>query len=176
MKKYDQIERGSTDEKTEYEIEIDGQKKNIFNLWSITCLIGSIIQLFGSGLSLFDSDGVLSTTEILVGLGCMLSYVNIGRYLEYYSDYSSIFQTIKIALPNVLRYVLGVLPIFFGYLFFGICLFWRSDRFNSTSNAVVSLFAILNGDSIFDTFNDLSGVSFFLGQIYCYVFCLMFIV
>jgi hypothetical protein len=34
----------------------------------------------------------------------------------------------------------------------------------------------LNGDSIFDTFNDLTGVSFFLGQIYCYLFCLMFIV
>jgi len=154
----------------------DEKKKNLFNMWSVVCLIGNILQLFGAGLSILDSDNVLSTTEFLVGIGCMLAFLNIGRYLEFYSDYSSIFETIKKALPNILRYVLGVMPIFLGYIFFGLCLFWRSDRFNSTSQAVVSLFSVLNGDSIFDTFNDLSGISFFIGQLYCYVFCLMFIV
>ena len=101
-------------------IKMKNEKKGFFNMWSVVCLIGNIIQLFGAGLSLFDTDNVLSTTEFLVGFGCMFSYINIGRYLEYYPDYSSIFQTIKKALPNVLRYVLGVLPIFFGYIFFGI--------------------------------------------------------
>lgn len=145
-------------------------------MWSVICLIGNIVQVFGASLSLFDEDNIMTSTEILVGFGCMLSYINIGRYLEYNKDYSTVFSTIQRALPNVLRYLLGVMPIFFGFIFFGICLFWRSERFSSTSSTMISLFSLLNGDSVFDIFMDLSSASFFLGQIYCYIFCLMFIV
>ncbi len=151
-------------------------KKKFFNMWSIISLLGNIVQIFGSVLSLFDSNNTMASTEILVGFGCMLAYINIGRYLEYNREYSTIFATIKRALPNVLRYLLGVMPIFFGFIFFGLCMFWRSERFVSTSSTMITLFSMLNGDSIFDIFNDLTGVSFFVGQIYCYMFCIMFIV
>jgi len=145
-------------------------------MWSILCLVGNIIQIFGAGLSLLDSENVMTSTEVLVGFGCMLAFINIGRYLDYNKDYSTIFSTIQRALPNVLRYLLGVMPIFFGFIFFGLCLFWRSERFVSTSSTMMALFAMLNGDSVFDIFRDLTGVNFFLGQIYCYLFCIMFIV
>ena len=134
------------------------------------------VGLFCAGISLFDSDNVLSSTEILVGFGCFLAYINIGRYLKFYPEYSTIFQTISRALPNVLRYLLGVVPIFFGFLFFGLCMFWRSERFSSPSNTMITLFAILNGDSVMDTFRDLSCFSFVFGQIYCYFFSIIFMV
>ena len=151
-------------------------KKKFFNMWSMISLLANIVQIFGSVLSLFDTNNTMASTEILVGFGCMLAYINIGRYLEYNREYSTIFATIKRALPNVLRYLLGVMPIFFGFIFFGLCMFWRSERFVSTSSTMITLFSMLNGDSIFDIFNDLTGVSFFIGQIYCYMFCIMFIV
>ncbi len=151
-------------------------KLKFFNKWSLICLLGNIIQIFGSSLSLFDNEYVLSSTEILVGFSCMLAYINVGRYLEYNRDYSTIFATIKCAIPNVLRYLLGVMPIFFGFIFFGLCLFWRSERFINTSSTMMTLFAMLNGDSVWDIFHDLSGVSFFIGQMYCYIFCIIFIV
>ena len=145
-------------------------------MWSVICIISNLIQIFGSGISLFDFDNVLSSTEILVGFGCFLAYINIGRYLKFYHDYSTIFETLSKALPNVLRYLLGVFPIFFGFLFLGLCLFWRSERFSSPSNTMITLFALLNGDSVMDTFRDVSGVSFILGQIYCYIFTILFLV
>jgi len=151
-------------------------KSKLFNVWALVCLIGNIVQIFGSGMSLFDTDNIMSSTEVLVGFGCMLSYINVGRYLEYNREYSTIFATISRAMPNVLRYLLGVMPIFFGFIFFGLCLFWRSERFVSTSSTMITLFSMLNGDSVFDIFNDLTGVSFFIGQVYCYIFCIMFIV
>jgi hypothetical protein len=154
----------------------EGNEKYLFNMWPVLCLIGNVIQIFGSALSLFDTDNVMSSTEILVGFGCMLAYINVGRYLEYNKDYSTIFATIKRAMPNVLRYLIGVLPIFAGFIFFGLCLFWRSERFVDTSSTMMTLFAVLNGDSVFDVFHDLSGVSFFIGQLYCYIFCIIFIV
>jgi hypothetical protein len=138
--------------------------------------MGNIIQIFGSCLSLIDTGNIMTSTEVLVGFGCMLAYVNIGRYLEYNKDYSTIYATIKRSLPNVLRYLLGVMPIFFGFIFFGLCLFWKSERFVNTSSTMMTLFAMLNGDSVFDIFNDLTSVNFFIGQLYCYFFCIMFIV
>jgi hypothetical protein len=67
------------------------------------------------------------------------------------------------------------LPIFVGFIFFGLCIFWRSERFVNPSQTMITLFGLINGDGVFDTFNDLSGVSFFLGNVYCYSFCIMFI-
>jgi hypothetical protein len=156
--------------------ELNEGNKKLFNMWSVICLIGNVVQIFGSALSLFDTSNIMSSTEVLVGFGCMLAYINVGRYLEYNRDYSTIFATIKRAMPNVLRYLFGVMPIFFGFIFFGLCLFWRSERFVDTSSTMMTLFAMLNGDSVFDIFHDLSGVSFFLGQLYCYIFCIIFIV
>lgn len=158
------------------ETELNEGNKKLFNMWSVICLIGNVIQIFGSALSLFDTSNIMSSTEVLVGFGCMLAYINVGRYLEYNRDYSTIFATIKRAMPNVLRYLFGVMPIFFGFIFFGLCLFWRSERFVDTSSTMMTLFAMLNGDSVFDIFHDLSGVSFFLGQLYCYTFCIIFVV
>lgn len=152
------------------------EKGKFFNKWSIICLVGNLIQLFGSFLSLLNYQNETASSEMLIGFGCMFAYINIGRYLDYNKDYSTIYATISRALPNVLRYLLGVLPIFFGFIFFGLCLFWRSERFTSTSSTMMTLFAVLNGDSVFDVFNDLAGVSFFLGQVYCYCFCIVFIV
>ena len=152
------------------------QKSKLFNIWALICLVGNVVQIFGSAMNLFDTDNIMSSTEILVGFGCMLAYINVGRYLEYNREYSTIFATISRAMPNVFRYLLGVMPIFFGFIFFGLCLFWRSERFVSTSASMITLFAMLNGDSVFDIFHDLTSVSFFIGQAYCYIFCIMFIV
>lgn len=152
------------------------EKGKFFNKWSLICLVGNLIQIFGCALSLLEYQEINTSSEMLIGFGALFAYINIGRYLDYNKDYSTIYSTISRALPNVLRYLLGVLPIFFGFIFFGLCLFWRSERFSSTSSTMMILFAVLNGDSVFDMFNDLAGVSFFLGQLYSYCFCILFIV
>lgn len=147
-----------------------------FNSWSVICLVGNIIQIFASAISIFDTNNIMTSTEILVGFGCMLAIINIGRYIEFAENYSTIYVTIKNALPNVGRYLIGVTPIFLGFIFFGLCIFWRSERFTNTSSVMIILFALAQGDSVLDTFRDLSGFYFFLGQVYLYLFCIMFIV
>jgi hypothetical protein len=68
------------------------------------------------------------------------------------------------------------MPIFLGFIFFGLCMFWRSERFINTSTAMITLFAMSNGDSVIDIFYDLARVNFLFGQIYCYLFCIIFII
>lgn len=158
------------------EKEVDSPTPLVFNKWSVISLIGNIIQIFASSVSIFDTNNILSSSEILIGFGCMFAFLSIGKYIEYSENYSTIYITIKNALPKVGRYLLGVAPIFLGFIFFGLCIFWKSERFTSTSGSMIILFSLAQGDSVFDTFKDLSGVSFIIGQIYLYLFCIIFIV
>lgn len=151
------------------------KKKMKFNKWSLICLIGSVIQIFGSLLAIFDANHLLNSTEILIGFGCFFSYLYIGKYIEYAKDYSTIYITIQKSLPNVIRYVIGATPVFLGFLFFGLSVFWKSERFNSISNIMITLFSLINGDSIYDIFQELKEIYFFLGQLYLYLFCILFI-
>ena len=158
-------------------INIKNKKQiKIVNNWNFICLIGNITQIFASALNLFDSKHIGSSTQILIGFSCMLAFINIGRYIEYSQSFSTLYVTLRAALPNVIRYLIGVLPVFLGFIFFGVCIFWKSERFTSISDVTVILFSLAQGDSVFDTFKDLKGFSFVLGQIYLYSFCILFIV
>jgi hypothetical protein len=159
-----------------HEKEQDSVAPHVFNKWSIITLIGNVIQIFASAVSIFDTNNILSSSEILIGFGCMFAFLSIGKYIEYSENYSTIYRTIKNSLPNVGRYLLGVAPIFLGFIFFGLCIFWKSERFTSTSSSMIILFSLAQGDSVFDAFKDLSGFYFIIGQIYLYLFCIIFIV
>jgi len=76
----------------------------------------NIIQIFGAALSIFVPN---NSVDILIGFGCMLAFIHLGRYLEYNKNYSTIYETIKRGLPNIIRYLIGVFPIFFGFVLFG---------------------------------------------------------
>ena len=147
-----------------------------FNKWAIVSLIGNIIQIFASLISIFDFNHIMVGTEILIGFGCFFAYLYIGRYFEFFEKYSAVYITIKKSLPNVARYFIGAAPLFIGFMLFGLCVFWKSSKFSSISDAMIILFALANGDSIYDAFKDLRGVYFFIGQVYLYLFCIIFIV
>ena len=152
------------------------KSKRTFSKWALITLMGNILQLLSGVVGLLDKENMNASTDVLVGFGCMFAYFNIGKYLDYNIEYSTIYATLQRAFPNVIRFLIGVLPIFIGFTFFGLCVFWRSERFYNTSSTTMALFSMINGDSIYDIISDLSGISFFLGQIYSYSFCLLFIV
>lgn len=161
--------------KSKWDLLTPKDKNRIFSLWNVVNLVGNLAQFFGALFSLTENDHMVTLTEIMVGFGCFMAYINISRYLDYIREYATIFNTISKSIPNVLRYFLGVLPIFLGFIFFGVAIFWRSERFASIPMATVSLFAMMNGDSIYDIIKDLAGVNFFIGQIYAYTFGILFI-
>ena len=59
-------------------------------------------------------------------------------------------MTLYRGAPRVAQFVVGVIPIFFGYVFCGMTLFGNhSDLFSSTKATSVTLFALMNGDRLF---------------------------
>ena len=97
-------------------------------------------------------------------------------------EYNRHFYVLILTLTNsgkkVLIFLLSTAPIFIGFAFSGTVMFSKySDRFQSFDKTAISLFALVCGDDVHATFNDLLAVYPFpfVAQIYLYAFTTLFI-
>eukprot|EP00005_Dracoamoeba_jomungandri_P010871 CAMPEP_0174272706 /NCGR_PEP_ID=MMETSP0439-20130205/52207_1 /TAXON_ID=0 /ORGANISM="Stereomyxa ramosa, Strain Chinc5" /LENGTH=726 /DNA_ID=CAMNT_0015363449 /DNA_START=236 /DNA_END=2416 /DNA_ORIENTATION=+ len=136
-------------------------KFEFFNLWvwfmiitSVCLVLGSILgitQEFGSG------HGYGSVGAIFQALGAFGITCNLTRYLEYYKHFFTLILTLKLSFINILRFMISAFPIFFGYVLMGVILFAPySYKFSDIMNVAITLFSLLNGDAIRDTFRQIS--------------------
>jgi hypothetical protein len=107
-------------------------KMKFFNVWFFIASIGNICNIVGPILSIhdqFELDGSSSARLYFTGLGCMMAWVNVVQYFEGSSSYYVLVTTLRKGLPRVMRFLLGVLPIFIGYALFGVAFFaTQSDK------------------------------------------------
>ena len=143
--------------------------------WNIVALIANVFQLSGCFVFFLDPKQRISSANTFIGFGCFFAWINILRYLQYDANYFFMFSAIFRSFPTVVRYLLGSLPVFVGYALFASSVFWASHRFQSASRAMHIQFALLDGDSIYDTFADLTGIDLVMGQVYLYTFVILFI-
>lgn len=69
--------------------------------------------------------------------------------------------------PNALRFAAGCFPVFLGYAMVGTILFGSyADNFATLDSSFVTLFSVMNGDIIDDTF----ALIFFVGDPFLEVF------
>ena len=146
------------------------------NKWDICIIISNICQIIGSILGLLENDNMNGSFDILIGFGVMLCYISLGKYLDYNSKYGLLYQTLKHSVSNVIPFFIGIMPVFIAFIFLGLCLFWNSERFTNVTDVMKALFAIVNGDSVYDIIVDLTDKSNFFGQIYGFLFTILFIV
>ena len=143
----------------------------------VICIISNICLFFSCTISLIYINKSLSNlSELMLGIASMFSVVNLGRYLEYTKDYSSIYNTFNLSFVSIYKYLVGVSPIFIGFLLLGLCLFWKSNYFSTPFNALMTLFSLSQGDSTLDIFKDVGSIQSMLGYLYVGLFCLFFFV
>ena len=145
------------------------------NKWDICIIISNIFQIIGSVLNLVENNNMNGSIDICIGFGVMLCYISLGKYLDT-TKYGLFYQTLKHSITNIIPFFIGIMPIFIGFTFLGLCLFWNSERFTNVTDVMKALFAIVNGDSIYDIIVDITDKSNFFGQIYGFLFTILFIV
>ena len=153
-----------------------GKRLEILDIWTALSLISSAIQIIGAILTLFDPHQFNPLTGFITSMGICLSLLIFIKYLENLGSCSIIYETIRRGLPTSISYLIGVLPVFLGYCIFGKCIFWRSEYFGTLTDSIATLFSLLHGDSVYGILNDLIHINFFLGTLFCYSFCILFIV
>lgn len=152
------------------------KKYKIVDIWTIVALLGNANQIIGAILMICDPYQFNSLTGLITSLGTVMSLLVFIKYMENLGSCSIVYETIKRGLPPSLNYLIGVLPVFIGYSIFGKCVFWRSEFFATLTDAIATLFSLMNGDSVYFIFDDLIKNHYFFGTIYCYSFCILFIV
>ena len=110
----------------------------------------------------------VGTTDTLLGLGCMMAWWNMLRYFLKSESYNSMLASFKKSAPFVSRALISMVTLFFGYAFLGMALFWESRRFQNFGVSCYTLFALMHGDMIWDTYNDLIQIDNLLAQLFLY--------
>ena len=161
--------------KTKWELLRAKDKNNIISKANYLQATGCLVQLFGGILTLYEGKDVIIITKYIVGIGAALAYLMLAKYLKFYYQFQTIFNTITKSIPNLIYYFIGTLPIFISFIIFAVANFPYSERFYNFTRVILALFGMMNGDSILDIINDITQNSYFLGQIYIYSFNILFI-
>ncbi|KAI1718490.1 polycystin cation channel domain-containing protein [Ditylenchus destructor] len=157
---------------------------DFFNLWYVTIVVNDVLIIMGTICKVtiefrdFDSD-LFTLTGILLGLGALLVYIGLLRYLGFFSQYNILVLTLKRSLPSILRFMVCTIILYLGFLIAGwVIIGPYSIKFRTLSQSSEALFSLLNGDDMFATFYTISDSSTTIkvfGTIYIYLFVCLFI-
>eukprot|EP00667_Euglena_gracilis_P001508 EG_transcript_1508 len=145
----------------------------VFQVFADSVIFASSVESF---LFMLWQDRVLSELRaVLQGSACMCAFFVLTSFFEHDSKRYLLFSTLRTCAPRLLSFMLGVLPLFLAYAFFGVCLFGRvHPGFGTLSAASTTLFAVICGDSIDATFNATSDgarpMVAILARVYMYTF------
>ena len=151
--------------------------------WYILILISDILVILGTIFKIdvqtrqFASIEDFQNSCSFLGVGCLLCYCGILRYLGYFKGYNILVLTISHAMPRVVKFLTCAMTLYAGYVICGwLVLGPFNEKFRTLTITSETLFSLLNGDDMFNTFQVLKPEGpFVFSQIYLYSFICIFI-
>lgn len=165
------------------ELSLEG-KMDFLNFWYIMIIFNDVLLVLGSSMkeqierTNFTADE-WNTCSVLLGLGNLLVWFGVLRYLGFFKTYNVVILTLKRAAPKITRFLLCALLIYAGFTFCGwLVLGPYHIKFRSLATTSECLFALINGDDMFATFTTMSSKSemlWWFSRIYLYSFISLYI-
>ncbi|XP_063787733.1 mucolipin-1-like [Pseudophryne corroboree] len=158
------------------------ERLEFVNGWYLLLIISDILTLSGTVLKIGIESKTFASYDvcsILLGTSTLLVWVGVIRYLSFFQKYNILIVTLRVALPNVIRFCCCAAVIYLGYCFCGwIVLGPYHVKFRSLSMVSECLFSLINGDDMFVTFSEMQNSSYLVwmfSQLYLYTFISLFI-
>ncbi|KAL5017324.1 hypothetical protein ScPMuIL_006913 [Solemya velum] len=156
------------------------------NLWYVVILINDTMTVVGSAFKLqLENRNTKSSSEnydicaVMLGTGSLLAWLGVLRYIGFFHTFNILIITLKRAFPNVLRFLVCGMMLYFGFMFAGwLVLGPYHIKFRDLSTASECLFSLINGDDMFVTFSATmtkNSLVWYYSRIYLYVFISLFI-
>ncbi|KAJ0408805.1 hypothetical protein P43SY_000701 [Pythium insidiosum] len=145
-----------------------------FWFWFVAALnIATMVCIFQTWLEVYRLY-LWDTLCLSFAVCCALQWVSLVRYLRVNTRFHILGLTLTRGLPRVAQFLVGVFPIFVGYVLFGTIMFGaKVPRFQSAGTTATTLFSVANGDEIHDTFNAVAFTPW-IGQMYVYSYLFLF--
>ncbi|XP_068130668.1 mucolipin-1 isoform X2 [Hyperolius riggenbachi] len=152
------------------------------NGWYLLLIISDILTIAGTVLKIGIESKTFASYDvcsILLGTSTLLVWVGVIRYMSFFQKYNILIVTLRVALPDVIRFCCCAAVIYLGYCFCGwIVLGPYHVKFRSLSMVSECLFSLINGDDMFVTFAEMQNSSYLVwmfSQLYLYTFISLFI-
>eukprot|EP01125_Pyxidicula_operculata_P020102 TRINITY_DN7350_c0_g1_i1.p1 TRINITY_DN7350_c0_g1~~TRINITY_DN7350_c0_g1_i1.p1 ORF type:complete len:743 (+),score=157.80 TRINITY_DN7350_c0_g1_i1:54-2282(+) len=155
-----------------------GVRLEFWSPWALYSMLGDFLIVTGSMISLVQHFRVpsLDIERLIFGVGVLIICARMIEYLEVFPNFYTLIVALRYSSSKLLRYILSVLPLLFGFGLAGLTLFGpHSDSFSDYGNTIVTLFALMNGDDMHGTFTQLEQ-SYPLGVILPRVFLFVFVI
>ena len=150
-----------------------------FPFWNFISFLGTFTSVVYSLFTAFARDYHIPTTsleKVGSGFGCMLLWLSFTQFYQHNNKYYGFILTMQHAVPLLLPFLVGVTPIFLGYAMFGVSYFGSQNAlFKTLPAAFETLFSLLNGDVIYQTFTSMWQPNQFIVNVYLYSFISFFI-
>jgi hypothetical protein len=146
------------------------------NKWDILIIFSNIFQIIGSITGFIEQKIMNGSMDKYIGFGAFLCYLSVCKYLDYTPKYALFYRTFINSMNDFIPSFMSIIPVFIAFTFLGLLLFWNSERFTCASDIMKGLFSVYLGDSIYDIIVDITEQSNFLGQVYGYLYTILFII
>lgn len=165
------------------ELSFDGRME-FLNFWYIMIICNDILLIIGSAIKeQIERKNFLGNEwnmcSLLLGIGNLLVWFGVLRYLGFFKTYNVVILTLKRATPKISRFLLCALIIYAGFTFCGwLVLGPYHIKFRSLATTSECLFALINGDDMFATFvtfESKSTILWWFSRIYLYLFISLYI-
>lgn len=159
-------------------------KMDFLNIWYIMIICNDVLLIIGSAMKEQIERKNFAANEwnvcsVLLGVGNLLVWFGVLRYLGFFKTYNVVILTLKRAAPKISRFLICALLIYAGFTFCGwLVLGPYHIKFRSLATTSECLFSLVNGDDMFATFSIMSGKSnmlWWFSRIYLYSFISLYI-
>lgn len=129
--------------------------------WLLLSSAGSILLAVHCGLILASGVDVSGYGhDVVIGASSAMLWLSLLRYLDVTPQFYSTILTLQMAVPKIVRFLIGVLPIFAAFAFFAMVAFnTHAVRYADATFSFMTLFSFINGDALTETFQHTEGRS-----------------
>lgn len=114
----------------------------------------------------------LNSSTATLGIATLMAWASLNFYLIYSKDYSHLPNTMITCSKEVFDSIVGIFPVMIGVASYTTTKMYMDFRFLDTSNSFMTMFYIMNGDTMFDTITGAHQVSVFYCMIWSYLWIL----
>lgn len=166
-----------------YGIRLSGLFYEFVSPWTFCIMKGDLLIIGGSASKLVFNGHILDAyaeLAYMLGLGTLLVWLSVLRYIELSSQTHLLLRTIKRCVPSLFRFLACALVLYFAFVFPAwVILGPFNMKFRSFISTLECLFSLINGDDMFVTFSIIDrskGIGIFLfSRVFLYVFITLFI-
>ena len=143
----------------------------LLHKWYTIDLCSNVMNIFVGVYFLSRPKSDIFEIPYVIAFAVFLAWIKLMQFYTTDTSYGVLFSTLSVGLPRVVGTLLRVLPLYVGYVMLGLALFADCSEFFRNSDEVsITLFSILNGDSIEDVFRRCVECQPTLGRLYVYFF------